>query len=105
MEYIRIEKAEQLRGQKELLKSQIEILTIMKRYQQFKKLRKQELMMKTAFKRALSEINEHMKIIERTLPHVKRHKTESEKISTKIPDKVRQDLEQEIMDIKSKLAS
>ena len=111
MEYIKINSDEKIRGQRELLQSQIEILTILKRYQKYKILRKQESEMKNAFKRLVGEIEEELKIIEKHLPHghkayIKQpRQTAIQKTKTIEEIKERNELEMEINDIKQKLAS
>ena len=75
---------------------------IMKRYQRYKELRKQELALKGILRRKITEIMEEIKIADRVLPHVKAEKTEEERI-TNFPVKKRRDLETEIEDIKRKI--
>lgn len=104
MEYIQITLAEQHHAKRHLLYSEMEILTIMKRYHQFGKLRSTEIMLKNALRRKLGEINEEMQIIDRILPNApKQEKTMLKKISSMAISKKRRDLEIEIDEIKRKL--
>jgi hypothetical protein len=103
MEYVHITPEEQKYAQKNLLQSQIEVLTIMKRYQAYKQLRKKELILKSALKRKVTELNEELKILDRALPSVHTAAQTKEKVNAQIPIKKRSDLESEIIDIKRKL--
>ena len=112
MEYIRVGSRERMHGQRELLQSQIEILTILKRYQKYKTLRKQELDMKNAFNRLVSEVQEEMKILDKHLPHVHKAYLQKQDSPREKPTsnasqetKERNDLEMEIRSIKDKLSS
>lgn len=102
MEYVKIISSEQIYSKKELLMAQMEMLSIMKRYQKYKELRKQELALKSMLKRKIAEINEEITIIDRTLPRMK-EKTEEEKTKSIVAVKKRSDLESEIEEIKRKI--
>lgn len=101
MEYVKILDSEKTYAKKTLLMSQMETLSIMKRYQKYKELRRQELALKSILKRKIGEINEEIKIIDRTLPRMKEKTEEEEKIT--ITPKKRRDLEAEIEEIKRKI--
>ena len=103
MEYIKINPEEQKYAQKTLLQSQIEILTITKRYQAFKQLRRREIMLKGALRRKVSELHEELKIIDRALPRMRHQPSELQKAKTGVIGKKRSDLESEINEIKRKL--
>ena len=103
MEYVQISPEEQKFAQKTLLESQIEILTIAKRYQKYKQLRKQELTLKGALRRKVTELNEEIKILDRALPNLKHHSPETDKAQAISSVKNRSDLESEISEIKRKL--
>ena len=102
MEYVKLDPSEQIYGKKHLLHSQMEILYIMKRYKEFTKLRKLELKLKTLLKKKVSEVKEETKLLETILPKVK-HADSEEKTLRDYPKK-RSDLEDEIDDIRRKLA-
>lgn len=103
MEYVKLSESEQRYGKRELLQSQIEILSIMKRYQKFKELRKQELALKGILRRKISEFAEEIKIIDKVLPKAHVERTEEEKEKVVVNAKKRRDLEAEINDIKRKI--
>lgn len=103
MEYVHITPEEKNYAQKNLLQSQIGILTIMKRYQAYKQLRKKELMLKGALKRKITEMHEELKILDRALPSVRHTNPEKDKAKALATGKKRSDLESEIIDIKHKL--
>ena len=103
MEYVKINPEEQKSAQRTLLQSQIEILTIAKRYQKFKELRKRELTLKAALRRKVTELHEEIKIIDMALPNLKTRSPETEKAKAVSGMKERSDLESEIGEIKRKL--
>ncbi|MEK6858764.1 MAG: hypothetical protein AABX53_02530 [Nanoarchaeota archaeon] len=102
MEYVKLTASEQAYSKKELLMSQMETLNIMKRYQKYKELRKQELALKSILKRKIGEVREELSVIDRSLPRMK-EKTEDDNQITKVPVKKRHDLEFEIEEIKRKI--
>lgn len=107
VEYIQITPNEQNYAQKNLLYCQMEILTIMKRYQKYKKLRAEEHAYKLLFKRKVKEINEAMENLYKMLPHIPKPHVEHVEAKPKaapIPQPKRDSLEAEIEDIKRKLA-
>lgn len=103
MEYVKLIASEQGYAKRELLLSQMEILSIMKRYQKYKELRKQELALKSILRRKINEINEEVRLLDKTLPRATKEKREEETLS--IVGKVvkRRDLESEIEEIKRKI--
>jgi len=103
MEYVKINVSEQVYAKKELLYSQMEMLTIMKRYQKFKELRKQELALKSILKRKIMEMNEEIKIADRVLPKAKTERTDEEKERVMLAVKGRRTFESEIDEIKRKI--
>lgn len=108
MEYVQLTPNEQNYAQKNLLYGQMEILTIMKRYQKYKKLRAEEHAYKLLFKRKVKEINEAMEALYKLLPHIPKPHIEEEKQvvrkPTPIPQKKRDELEEEILEIQRKLS-
>ena len=102
MEYVKLTASEQAYSKKELLMSQMETLNIMKRYQKYKELRKQELALKSILKRKIGEVREELSVIDRSLPRMK-EKTEEDNQVIRIPIKKRHDLESEIEEIKRKI--
>lgn len=104
MEYLRIVPSEKTYAEKNLLYSQMEILNILKRYQQFLKLRKKEFALKNKLKTAISAVKTEMKNLDSFLPKDHYKKMEKEKVERK-NNKKRQSIEDEIDEIKQKLAS
>lgn len=102
MEYVKLTSSEQAYSKKELLMSQMETLNIMKRYQKYKELRKQELALKSILKRKIGEVREELAVVDRSLPRMK-EKTEEDVQIAKTPIKKRHDLEFEIEEIKRKI--
>ncbi len=82
----------------------MDLLSIMKNYENFKELRKKELAYKSALKRKLTEIKEAMEELEKLLPKTHPHETQAEKAKLISKAKTRYDLESEIEDIQRKLA-
>ena len=101
-EYVEVDHSQQIYGKRNLLYCEMGLLSTTKRYQKYKKLRKQELALKTLLKRALSEIHEELRNFNSLLPETK-HST-SEKFEISKGQKKREDLESEIDDIKRKIA-
>jgi|SRR3989338_11414098 len=103
MEYVKLDSPERNYGKKNLLYSQMEILSITSSYQKFKDLRRKELGLKTLLRRTLNELNEQIKIIDAALPKAKQQKTEEEKFKMIEKAKKPRDIESEILEIKRQL--
>lgn len=103
MEYVKLIASEQVYAKKELLMSQMEMLSIMKRYQKYKELRKQELALKSILRRKILEINEEMRLIDRLLPKTKTERIEEDTAKLATRSVKRRDLEAEIEEIKRKI--
>jgi hypothetical protein len=104
MEYIKLDPSEQMAGKKDLLHSQMEILSIMQRYQKYKQYRKEELALKSLFKKKVAELTEEMKMVDKLIPKGYAPKPEPETSKIQMAEKSRFDLEAEIEAIKSKIA-
>ena len=103
-EYVKLEPSEHFYGKKHLLYSEMEILTIIKRYQKYKELRKKELSLKGMLRRAITELEEHVKILDSALPKIKLQHTEEEKFKVVESAKKRNDLETEILEIQQQIS-
>lgn len=103
MEYVKILPSEQTYAKKDLLHSQMEILNVMKRYQRFKELRKQELALKGILKRKIAEVTEEVHVLDKALPRAPVERPEEEKTRFMVPVKKKRDLEAEIEEIKRKI--
>lgn len=105
MEYLRLEANERKSGKENMLYAQMEILSILQKYQNYKKLRAQELALKTALKRYIKLLNEEVVILDKLLPHVKFESIKEEPKINASTDKKRRSLEVQIDEIKKKIES
>ena len=104
MEYVNLTAEEQTFAKKHLLHTQMEILSIMKRYQSYKKLRKLELALKSLLRKKITEVNQEVEIIDRVIPHVKKmDRPQEEKEKILAGAQKRDNLELEIEEIKRKI--
>jgi hypothetical protein len=101
-EYLQFYPQELKFGKKELLKSQLNMLSFLKNFQNFKELRKEEFNLKIALKIKVEELKKHLNIFEKTLPKTK-IKIIEEPIKEKKTNK-KLSLEEEIAYIRKKLA-
>ena len=101
-EYVGIGPSEQNYAKKNLLYSEMELLTVLKRYKRYKKLRKEELALKKLLSKVINEIHEEIKKFNESIPHIKEEKYLSEEISGR--KKQRSELEDEIDEIRRKIA-
>lgn len=102
MNYIQLEASEQLAGKKHLLSYQLNLLNIVKRHSEYRKLCLLELKEKKELKRKISDLHTQLKEIDLVLPKMSQ-KTETESSNLSPGSKNRQNLEQEIEQIKHKL--
>lgn len=104
-EYIRLSMPESIYGEKNLLKAQIEMLKVIKSYEEYRRLRKEELALKILLKTSIGDAHEKVKFLESLLPKAKDpglgHKEEKKEDPRSV--KKRMTLEQEIYMIKKKL--
>jgi hypothetical protein len=103
VEYLRLESDERKAGKENMLYAQMEVLSILQKYQKYKKLRVQELSLKTALKRYIRLLNEEIEILDKLLPHVKFERIKEEPKLNANTDKKRRSLEIQIDDIKKKI--
>jgi|TARA_Y100000310_G_C20519008_1_gene732711 hypothetical protein len=102
MEYIGLTTSKKNYGEKNLLYCQINSLTILKKIDIYKKLRKEEFALKRILKRKVKETYEIINKLEEMLPETKYDKFKPIKIHK--TSKKRKDLESEIEYIKRKIA-
>jgi len=100
-EYMKLNHAEDVFGEKNLLQSELEILSILKRYQTYKKLRKEELKLKALLKKTINDTREEISKVDKLLPKTKDDKFSSVDLSH--AQKARKDLEGEIEEIKRRI--
>ena len=101
-EYVGLEPSQQIYGGKNLLYCEMELLNTIKSYHVYKKLRKEELSLKKLLKRTITELEEELGRLNDLLPKTKHNKLGPAEIS--IEKRGRSDLEEEIDDIKRKIA-
>ena len=101
VEYIGLEPSEQIYAKKNLLYCEMELLNTLKQYQNYKKLRKDVLSLKSLLRRTIIELQDEVKKFDNLLPEIKRDKFKPFKISTQ--QKKRRDLEEEINEIKRQI--
>jgi hypothetical protein len=107
VEYISLNQVAQKYGQKNLLISEVEILTLLKAHQNYKKLRKKELTLKTKLKSLILQIKKELTHLHHSIPKVKYKKiiSKTSKLKSYKTSKKRLSLEKEIIEIKGKIAS
>lgn len=71
VEYVRLAPPESLYGEKYVLYSELGLLSIVKRVRNFNKLRQEELVLRLAVKKRVSEIKECLELLDKLLPHDK----------------------------------
>ncbi len=109
LEYVRLNSQELLYGKKSFLEAQLSLLNSTKHLNEYKKLRKEEFMLKIELKKSADEALVSVNLLQSLLPKTvikeeKHHKTVVHHFSTVIDDK-NASLEQEIDKIKQKLAA
>ncbi|MDP3881406.1 MAG: hypothetical protein Q8Q31_00825 [Nanoarchaeota archaeon] len=104
-EYIRLSRPENIYGERNLLKAQMEILKLIKAFEEYKRLRKEEFTLKILLKTKIEETKNNIKLLESLLPKAdKKMFMPSEQPKANIRSiKKRLSLEQEIQAIKKKL--
>lgn len=101
-QFVGLEKPNVVAGKKHLLYAEMEVLTSLKKYNNYKKLRKEELALKSLLKKVILEMKKEMETITQYVPNIKVKELSAETIKT-VPGK-RDSLEQEIQDIRKKIA-
>jgi len=101
--YVKLDSPEALNSKKNLLATEINFLNIIKKIQNYRQLRTIELKKKLTLKTKLNELKAKINSLRKNLPSAKiSEKEEFETISEKTK---RKSLEQELKEIKEKLAS
>ncbi len=105
-EFVRISSTEKRYGQTNLLRSQLEMLNIIKIMRSFNELRKSELNLKISLKARMKETNDLIRNLEKILPKVKMKDTfspyEEPELDESIPSQG--SIEEELEKIKRRLA-
>lgn len=117
-EYVKIAPTEMTFGETNLLQTQLNLLTMLKRYREYKSFRKEELFFKIELKKKLGEAKEFLDVLGKSLPESKffeeqknkekLHKEFAEKVESSIlkpeAEKTKPStLDQELEDIRKKL--
>jgi D-mannonate dehydratase len=89
-EYVKLTPSEQTYGEASLLQGQLSLLTMLKQYQEYESLRKEELLMKIDLKRAIGEAKESLDTLGRLLPESKflEEQEKNEKIREEMVEKI-----------------
>ena len=82
-EYVKFSGSETMYGMKNLLHSELDLLGFVKRIRTYKKLRKDELVLRLALKNRFEEIIEELKVLYKLLPHDKFAMLEEKKKKSK----------------------
>lgn len=101
-EYIKIDSTEKVYGQKNLLKSQLELISVIKALENYKKQRNEELILKISLKNRLSELKSALEVLDKILPKPTITPAKETIIKFDEPRK-KLSLEQEAEEIKRKL--
>ncbi|HLC53164.1 MAG TPA: hypothetical protein VJK03_01350 [Candidatus Nanoarchaeia archaeon] len=99
-EYVRLQRAEKVYGEKNLLHAQLEIISISNKFEKYKGMRNSELALKVALKNKIGELKELLVLFERLLP---KPLLKPQKAPVALA-KPRHSLEQEVEEIRRKLA-
>ena len=106
IEYVKLTRPEVVYSQKNLFKSQLELLNALKFYHEYRRLRKGEFVLKVDLKSKIDEIKNSLKLLDSLLPKVKLHDYSyaEENRESKSMSRKKLSLEQEIDLIRKKLA-
>jgi hypothetical protein len=99
-EYVKLSPSESLYAGRNLLLSQVDSLTALKRLHEYKQLRKEEMLMKIELRKKIEEAKELLLIIDKLLPRTKIDKELPEIAET---TKQEDSIEKEIESIRRKL--
>lgn len=103
-EYVKFSGHEKIYGEKNVLYIELDLLKMLKRVDNFKNLRQEELVLKIALKKRISELIEAMNLIDKLIPHHKmRGLHKEEEIMDEAEKKKNWTLEQELEAIRRKL--
>jgi len=89
-EFVKLTPLEIVYGETNLLQSQLSILTAVKQHQEYKILRKQELLLKIELKKKIGELKEFLDTLNKALPESKflKEQEERDKIQREITNKI-----------------
>jgi len=102
-QFVGLERPHVIAGKKHLLYCEMEVLTSIKKYNTYKKFRKEEIALKNLLKKLVLEIKKEMETIFEYIPHIKvEHPIEIP--VKKVPIVKRDALEEEIQSIRKRIA-
>ncbi|MEK6909005.1 MAG: hypothetical protein AABX23_03060 [Nanoarchaeota archaeon] len=101
-QFIGLEKPHVVAGKKHLLYCEMEVLTSLKKYNNYKKFRKEELSLKNLLKKVITDMKKEMENMTQYIPQIKIKEVKPEII--KVAPEKRDSLEIEIQNIRRKIA-
>ncbi len=108
-EHVRLQQAECLFGEKNLLHAQLDVISLLKRYDSYRALRSQEMLLKISLKTKLAEARDSLAFFEKLLPKPaimpKAQKQHQEHDPDHGAHNKRQTLQDEVEEIRRKLAA
>lgn len=105
-EFVRLARPEVVYGEKNILHSELGLLSAVKKIREYKKLRGEELVLRIALKKKFSETLECLQILDKLLPHDKLAGLEKRREKAKgefAEEKENLSLEQELEGIRRKI--
>jgi len=103
-EFVRISSPEKVYGEQNLLNAQLELLNLVKSFQTFRELRNEELVLKVTLKNKVEETLGLIDKFERILPKAHYEEKREEKEERKRKQDRRLSLQEEIAEVREKLA-
>jgi hypothetical protein len=101
--FVGLESSQVMAGKKQLLYSEMELLTILQKYKRYKKLRKEELATKNLLKKVITDIKNEMEILIQYMPQIKIRNSDTESMNENTTK--RDSLEEEIQEIRRRIFS
>ena len=90
IEYVKVTPTERMSGETNLLQTQLNLVTMLKQYQEYENLRKEELFLKIELKKKLGETKEFLDILSKSLPESKflEEQKKKEMMQKELADKI-----------------
>ncbi len=102
-QFIGLDKTQVISGKKHLLYMEMELLTALQKYERYKKFRKEEIAVKNLLKKVIIDMRKEIDVIIQYMPQIKIGSSSVEIL--KGTTAKRDDLEEEIQEIRRKIAS
>ncbi|MEK6914936.1 MAG: hypothetical protein AABW89_00135 [Nanoarchaeota archaeon] len=103
-QFVGLEKPHVIAGKKQLLYCEMEVLTSLKKYNNYKKFRKEELALKNMLKKVILDLKKEMELMIQYIPQIKEDTKREEIVKNKQSTIRRDSLEEEIQRIRHKIA-